>query len=145
VKAAIITCGIYLYSLPLRKIVVCHATRAPWNSWSIPKGLPEEGEELYAAAIRELYEETGIEVKDLHVHAVHVLESQKYQKQNKILESFLVVTTTDLDKHSFVCHSLTEKGYPEVDKWKWVALEEAENMLHESQQKNIFRIKELLV
>ncbi|HET6224898.1 MAG TPA: NUDIX hydrolase [Bacteroidia bacterium] len=143
-KPAIVTCGIYLYCTPLKKILVCHATRSPWNSWSIPKGLPDEGEEVYAAAVRELYEETGIEIKQLHVLATHNLEAKKYQKQNKILESFLVVTNSDLSKHPLACHSLTEMGYPEVDKWKWISLDEAESLLHEAQQKNISAIKELV-
>lgn len=143
-KAAIITAGIYLYCLPLKKILVCHATRSPWNNWSIPKGLPDEREELYAAAMRELYEETGVELKQLPIVGVHPLESRKYQKQEKILKAFLVLTDADLSNQSFVCHSLTEQQYPEVDKWKWMSLEEAEKVLHEAQQKNISRIKELI-
>ena len=143
-KAATVTCGIYLYSKRIGKIVACHATHAPWNNWSIPKGIPDEGEDAYTAALRELYEETGIELHKIHVIAVHDLTAVTYQKQNKILESFLVVTDSDLSRHSFVCHSLTEREFPEVDKWKWVSLDEAEIVLHEAQQKNIVRIKKLL-
>src|SRR5688500_1822602 len=35
------------------------------NPWSIPKGMPENGEELEAAARRETMEETGIEAGEL--------------------------------------------------------------------------------
>src|SRR6185295_19485258 len=95
-KKALVTCGIYLYSIPLKKILVCHATNSPWNKWSIPKGLQDEGEELYAAAARELYEETGVSLKELHLVNALQLPAVKYQKQNKLLESFLVLTDADL-------------------------------------------------
>lgn len=143
-KPLIITCGIYLYHIQSEKILVCHATHSPWNNWSIPKGLQDEQEELYEAAVRELYEETGIELKQIAILATHSLEARKYQKQNKILESFLILTDTDFSKHTFVCHTLTEKQFPEVDKWKWISLDDAGKLLHEAQQRNIVRIKELL-
>jgi len=143
-KPTVVTCGIYLFSIQSKKVLLCHATHAAWNSWSIPKGLPDKEEELYAAAVRELYEETGIALKQLHIISVHALEAKKYQKQNKMLESFLVLTDSDLSEHTFVCHSLTEKQFPEVDKWKWVSLEEAKKMLHETQEKNISAIEELI-
>lgn len=143
-KEALVTCGIYLYSTTLEKILVCHATNSRWNSWSIPKGLQDEGEESDKAAMRELYEETGIMAEQLHVLEMQKLQPVKYQKQNKILESFLLVTDSDLSKQEFTCHSLTDKLFPEVDKWKWISLKEAEIMLHEAQQKNLSTITEFL-
>jgi 8-oxo-dGTP pyrophosphatase MutT (NUDIX family) len=54
------------------RILLGHATRSP--RWDIPKGGAEEGEELAAAAARELLEETGLavgpeELTALGVHA----------------------------------------------------------------------------
>ncbi len=43
-----------------QRILLGHATRSP--RWDIPKGLAEPGEELAAAAARELSEETGLDV-----------------------------------------------------------------------------------
>jgi putative (di)nucleoside polyphosphate hydrolase len=143
-KEAIVTCGIYLYSIPLKKILVCHATNSPWNRWSIPKGLQDKKEKLYDAAIRELYEETGVALKELTIAGKHELEAVKYQKQNKLLHSFLVLTDADLSQHTFICHSLTERSFPEVDSWKWITVEQAEKWLHEAQQKNLPRIQELI-
>ncbi|HSH67293.1 MAG TPA: NUDIX hydrolase [Bacteroidia bacterium] len=143
-KAAVITCGIFLYSSRQNKLLVCHATNSPWNNWSVPKGLKDEGEDAYSAAIRELFEETGIDIQELNISLKHTLDPVKYQKQNKILESFLLVTDSDLSEQKFICYSLTEKGFPEVDKWKWVLPDEAAHLLHESQQKNIPIIKELI-
>jgi 8-oxo-dGTP pyrophosphatase MutT (NUDIX family) len=41
------------------QILLGHATRSP--RWDIPKGIAEDGEELAAAAVRELQEETALE------------------------------------------------------------------------------------
>jgi 8-oxo-dGTP pyrophosphatase MutT (NUDIX family) len=54
------------------RILLGHATRSP--RWDIPKGLAEPGETLIAAALRELFEETGLaapeaELRPLGVHA----------------------------------------------------------------------------
>ena len=44
-------------------ILLCHPTNAPWkDSYSFPKGLVEDDEDLIDAAIRECFEETGIRV-----------------------------------------------------------------------------------
>jgi 8-oxo-dGTP pyrophosphatase MutT (NUDIX family) len=40
------------------RILLGHATRSP--RWDIPKGLAEPGETFAAAAVRELFEETGL-------------------------------------------------------------------------------------
>ena len=138
------TCGIYLYSTKLKKILGCHATHSPWNTWSIPKGLKDEGEHLFEAAVRELNEETGVVLKKLHVLKTYMLHPVKYKKQNKILESFLVITDADLENFPFSCHSFTERSLPEVDRWKWISLGMVKGMFHESQQENLPLIEELI-
>ena len=55
-----------------QRILLGHASRSP--RWDIPKGVAEEGEDLAAAAARELREETGLavapeELTALGVHA----------------------------------------------------------------------------
>lgn len=138
----IVTCGIYLYNKQLKKILVCHSTNASLNSWSIPKGLKNTNEGIFEAASRELNEETGVSLKKLNILQIYPLPSVKYQKQDKILESFLVITDTDLTNHHFICRSLVNDKIPEVNRWKWVSLDN-KNILHESQQKNLFLIEKL--
>ncbi len=135
------TCGIYLYSLKSRKILVCHATRSPWNFWSIPKGIKEEDEDCYNAAVRELKEETGLDINKINILEKRHLPPAKYQKQDKILESFLIITDTSLDKFKFSCSVLINNSFPEVDKWKLLDIDKEDNLLHESQRQNIGRVK----
>lgn len=140
----IVTCGTYLYSTLLNKFLVCHPTRTRWNNWSIPKGVMEKGEEVYQVCVRELDEETGIDVAKLNVVALHRLPTRKYQKQEKSLESFLLITDTDLSKHKFTCNLVEGKDFPENDKWKWVTPEEAVGIVHQTQAENLPLIVELI-
>lgn len=140
----VITCGVYLYNTYNRKVLVCHATHASWKQWTIPKGLKGENEEPLIAAFRELNEETGVDYKKLNIVAVYSLPPVKYQKQNKVLQSFLVVTDTNLDNYRFHCHNIPEDTFPEIDKWEWVAPDDLHKWLHESQQKNLPMIRELI-
>ena len=43
------------------EVVVCGLTRE--NRWSLPKGTPDSGETIEQTALREVREETGLEVK----------------------------------------------------------------------------------
>ncbi|MFY9307711.1 MAG: NUDIX hydrolase [Bacteroidia bacterium] len=138
------TCGIFLYSTLLKKILACHATNSPWNRWSIPKGLKDDGETIFEAASRELMEETGLDIKELNVLAIHSLPAVKYKKQNKILESFLVITGSEIASYPFKCSTLIDDRFPEVDSWKWISLELAPKYLHESQLQHLERISSLL-
>ena len=65
-----VSCGVIVTDG--ERILLGHATRSP--RWDIPKGLAEPGESFAAAAVRELFEETGLcvtesELRDLGVHA----------------------------------------------------------------------------
>lgn len=138
-----VTCGVYLYSTLIDKFLIAHATRSK-NFWSIPKGLKEETEDLYVAATRELFEETNINVNKIHILMRQELPAVKYEKRNKILESFLLITDTDLSGLKLTCHSLVNGAYPEVDKYRWVDSSEMRKMVHESQVQNIELIEQFI-
>ncbi|MCW3071109.1 MAG: hypothetical protein JWO44_999 [Bacteroidetes bacterium] len=132
----LVTCGIYLFDINIRKFLICHATNASWKTWSLPKGLKDNDEAAYDAAIRELKEETGIDASQLNILETVELPPVPYKKQNKVLESFLVITNTSLQDHKFVCASLTKHNIPEVDRWDWISAEQMKLKLHESQLEN---------
>lgn len=138
-----ITCGIYLYNTHTQKFLIGHATRSK-ASWSIPKGLKDEGEDELKAAIREMEEETGLDLNRLDVLAIHPLPQIQYKKQKKLLASFLVITATDLHDTKLVCRSLVNGQFPEINKFMWVDIGEMGRMVHEAQVQNIPLIKELL-
>ncbi len=140
----VITCGTYLFSTQTEKLLVCHPTHSRWNNWSIPKGLMEGGEDILSVCLRELKEETGIDVNKINVISQHPLPSRKYQKQNKSLESFLLVTDTDFSAHKFTSNLVEGKDFPEIDKWKWIDLVTAAGMLHQSQIENLVAISEIV-
>jgi len=138
-----ITCGLFLYNIINKKFLLCHATRSKPNLWSIPKGLRDEGETIEEAAFRELYEETGLKKEELNLMFMQALPPVKYKKQSKLLESFLTVVSLPTDCE-LTCHSHVSKGYPEIDKYRWVSLDEMYRMAHESQVANLGKIKEYL-
>lgn len=133
----IVTCGTYLYSTKTKKLLICHPTHSRWNNWSIPKGVMEKGEDIRTVSFRELQEETGIDIRSINIIASHQLPSRKYQKQDKTLESYLVVTDTDLTTHKYSSNLVEGKDFPEIDKWKWVDLAEAAGVLHQAQVENL--------
>lgn len=63
------------------KILLCHPTNSPMlNTWSIPKGHVENGEELLEAAYRETIEEIGVKLNfnDIDPDPLEIL----YKKNN---------------------------------------------------------------
>ena len=85
------------------KLLLVHPTNSGWSkaTLGIPKGEIEEGEDIQLAAIRELKEETGIQLSaDQLDPTVHTFDL--FNKSNKYIRSI----------HYFVCrvHDLSEIG-----------------------------------
>ena len=101
--------------------------RAPW---SIPKGLPDEGEQLEAAARRETWEETGVTAGTLVP-----LEWIEYQKSRKRIHCFAGPAPADAAPR---CASW------EVDRAEFVPLEEARRLMHPDQAPFLDRLVGLI-
>ena len=126
------------------ELLIAHPTNHRADFWSIPKGLVEKDELLIDCAVRETYEEVNVDLskyKSLFIK----LESQNYNKKKKILSPFLIFEeTTDLDfsKFELKCNSIVpERGFYEMDDFRWVSLHEASKLLHETQVKLLEKIK----
>jgi predicted NUDIX family NTP pyrophosphohydrolase len=88
--------------------------------WSIPKGLPDQGEELEAAARRETMEETGVVVKGELTSLGHA----DYKKSKKRIHCFAGEAPTDAAPS---CASW------EVDRAEFVDIVRAAELLHPDQ------------
>ena len=143
-----ICAGIFLVNNS-NKLLVCHPTNHKPDFWSIPKGRLDTGETLIEAAIRETYEECNISI--LETNGLRQLDSVEYTTKKKILHPFLLLErnsgTLDWSKFELRCNSFVSPergGFPEMDNWMWVGLDESINLLHETQAMCIPRIKEII-
>lgn len=115
--------GTLLYRLAdgTLEVLIVHPS-GPYNRrapWSIPKGLPEEGESLEEAARRETREETGVDPGPLES-----LGHVDYQKSRKRVHAFAGPLPDDADPR---CASW------EVDRAEIVPADRAAELLHADQ------------
>ncbi|HEV3344998.1 MAG TPA: NUDIX domain-containing protein [Pirellulales bacterium] len=101
--------------------------RAPW---SIPKGLPDEGEQLEAAARRESREETGVEPA-----ALVPLGSIVYRKSRKRVHCFAGPATDT---------AAPRRASWEVDRAEFLPLDEARQRIHPDQAEFLDRLERML-
>ena len=104
--------------------------------WSIPKGIPEPGEELLAAAQREFNEETGLQSKP----PFHPLGTIR-QKGGKVVHGWTFAGEWNPDDgitcNTFEIEWPPRSGrfqeFPEQDRAAWMNFEEAKNHINPHQ------------
>jgi predicted NUDIX family NTP pyrophosphohydrolase len=116
--------------------------RAPWG---IPKGLPDEGESLPDAAVRETREETG--VVGVPVDKTHLRQSDvagldltslghiDYTRSRKRVHAFAIEAPRDAAPHP---------ASWEVDRAEFLLVEEAMRLIHPDQRPFLERLVDLL-
>ena len=89
-------------------------------TWSLPKGTPDAGETIEQTALREVTEETGLEVRILEpVGDIEYWFVQAGTRIHKTVHYFLMEPTGgELDRHDH-----------EFDEVRWVDLAEAERLM----------------
>lgn len=116
------------------------------NAWSIPKGEYGSEEDPLAAAKREFEEETGFRPEGTFV----ALGDLK-QAGGKIVTAWAVEGDCDLSvlrSNTFSLEWPPRSGrmveFPEVDRWQWFSIEEAQERLLSGQKVFLDRLVELL-
>ena len=115
--------------------------------WSIPKGEPEEGEEIFDAAIREFEEETGLCPKGPYIELGDVM-----QKNGKRVYAWGVEGEWE-DGRIPECNEITLEfpkdswklwTFPEIDQAELFSPEDAKRKLREAQHPFIDRLLAIL-
>ena len=130
-----------------KRYLVVHATKtwAPLRVddgyWGYPKGGLDEGETPMACAIRELQEETGINLKH-KVNKVFLIREYPGKKKNFVLFGY-VDEDQELMNHIFQCESMVPATkdfdeFPEVDSWYWATKVEVHQLMHGVHKKKMF-------
>ena len=114
--------------------------------WSIPKGLPENHEEILQTAQREFFEETGIKA----TAPFYPLGCVK-QKSGKIVHAWTFKgewdsaqgVTSNIFKIEWPPRSKRFIDIPEVDRGAWMNYDEAVKMIHPHQLPFLTKAKEI--
>jgi predicted NUDIX family NTP pyrophosphohydrolase len=102
--------------------------------WSLPKGLPDEGESLLDAAVRETREEAGVSA-DAHRDALVPLGHIDYTRSRKRVHAFALEAPADVNPHA---------ASWEIDRVEFFSLEKARGLIHIDQRPFLDRLQELL-
>jgi len=105
--------------------------RAPW---SLPKGLPDEGESLLDAALRETEEEAGVRCaaqRDSLIELGHI----DYTKSRKRVHAFALEAPS---------HVAPKPNCWEIDRVEFFPLDEAQTLIHPDQRAFLDRLVDLL-
>ena len=113
--------------------------------WSIPKGIPEEGEDLMQTALREFFEETGIKPRP----PFYDIGTAK-QKSGKVVHAWTFSGTwnpeTGIRCNNFTLEWPPRSGkmldFPEVDKAAWLDYNDAVRLINPAQIPFLNRAKE---
>lgn len=149
-----ISCGFLLKSNGL--YLLCHATRLHFMSdlndqhWAIPKGQMDEGETELQTAIRELQEETDINILKHVIIRSDLPIIDRYTLKKKETRVFFlndekgVLVNLPLKCNSIMMNHPDTRynGLPEMDDYKWVTKEEGFAMAFDS-QKHLFQLENI--
>jgi len=105
------------------------------GAWSIPKGLPEKGEDLLAAAQREFQEETGFSLSGKFIPLSPVTAYR-----GKEIHAWAVEGDADPGKMSSNTFTMEwppksgkQQEFPEADRAGWFTIEEAKKKINKGQ------------
>lgn len=148
--AKVIASGLFIVRKD-NKLLIAHPTNHKADFWSIPKGKVEDNETYLEGALRETYEETNLDLSNTSSFDIHTLSAMNYSHKKKIIYPFLFLEKNnsdfDWDGVELKCNSNVPEdrgGFPEMDDFKWVTLDEARGLLHATQVACIDKILEII-
>ncbi len=134
--------GILIYRIANKRlqVLLVHPGGPFWakkdlGAWSVPKGEIDEGEEPFAAALREIKEETGLMIDGSFIALTPVR-----QKSGKQVYAWAI--EQDIDASSIKSNEFEmewppksgrTKSFPEIDKAEWFDINEAKRKILEAQ------------
>ncbi len=121
------------------ELVLGHVTRGKW--WDLPKGGMNSGESFLQTAVRELQEETGLEVKETDLVPLGVFTYKP--KKDLVLYLWRVVTMPD--PQTLVCRSTFKdskgRDVKELDKFKTASWKQAETLVNPDMQRVLKQVE----
>jgi predicted NUDIX family NTP pyrophosphohydrolase len=134
------------------EVLLAHPGGPPWakkdlGHWTIPKGEIEEGEELFAVALREFAEETGHPAPEGPLVDLGEIR----QKSGKVVLGW--AAEGDLDAAAAVSNTYDmewpprsgrTQSFPEIDRVEWFDLDEARRKLKDAQVPFLERLEAAL-
>jgi predicted NUDIX family NTP pyrophosphohydrolase len=149
-KGEKVSAGLLLYRRTAAgfEVLLAHPGGPFWSArddgvWTIPKGLPEKGEDLQAAACREFEEETGLRPSGPYLPLGSVI-----QKSGKRVEAWAWEGDADPGRLSsnqieieWPPRSGRQLSIPEVDRYGWFDPATARQKIKEAQAAFIDRLE----
>jgi len=114
------------------------------DCWTVFKGQQEDEETLMDTAIRELKEESGIDISADHRLNKNISTNTIYSYNLRHKDVFLFMLTDKegvLNNFEFSCSSCWKDDRPEISDYKWVTLEEMYDHIFPSQRGLIDTLK----
>lgn len=122
------------------------AKKSKYN-WTYFKGKVEEGENEFEAAVRELKEESGIDIAASEYFQMSVSTNPffTYSMKHKNVVLYLLRDSVGmLSRFSPICTTYTKAGNKEIAEFKWVSVDELYEHLLPSQRGSIEVLKKAL-
>lgn len=123
------SCGIFIFN-PDGKVLICrpHGPSSK-HGWTIPKGHVELDENHDDTAIREVAEESNLDLRNLKDSLVDV-GTEKYVHGKKQLHAFALRLLEPVNEELLKCNSFHAPGKPEIDLFIFVDVPTAIQKLH---------------
>ena len=150
----VISAGVLMYTVSREGIKVFLVTPGGpfWKnkeSWGLPKGQVDPGENLQKAAHREFFEETGIKIPKRALY--YLGPAQRTGKYPKTIHAFAYEGTGDekfIKSNNFELEWPPKSGkikeFPEIKTGKWFDYEDAQELMSKNQRRFLDMLLEII-